>query len=178
MKKWIVILLIALTWIPQPAHAVTPVGTLGNIPYLQLGARYVPLTSSLFYLVAFVSTNGRYGTFRRTSEVTASVGYTPSAGKKFRIYGGWTSSGIAAINGGYMGYANTNVDTDSSGSPTSPIPFGGVNGLSNIISKPATNLQMVPTFAAPDWEIPNGKYGYLLLNTGTDYTVYLVGEEI
>jgi len=151
----------------------TPIGTLGNVPTLNIGGRIFTDTANLIYLVSRVTTANNC-VFR---QYDGTAGYTPSGATSFVAYSmRYYAADITPLTAtGYssIGYNDVDFGYDVATAPTTPIyPTGGSNGF--IFQGPATLGNVNTAFVDINFKFttPNGKYLFLFGNGASAGTRY------
>lgn len=124
------------------------------VPSFSLGGRTIPVGAELIILGAVNDATHRYSCLRRTN---TAAGYTPSGTKKFKAIAVITRAlATQSAGAGTLLYADDDLGIYQNTAPTNPVYCFG-SATPSCIYTSQTNQDYI----AIDWEIPNGKYGYV-----------------
>lgn len=150
------------------------IGTLGTIDQISVGGRVFTDVTTIIILNAYITTNGRFTTFRKNN---TSAGYQVTAAKTLSINAVKVNSDAAAGTslGCTLGYGDTDVGLNSAAAPTTPIyQFGAVGSpvLSGLQGSNTTNtMESATLFTIPATKFPVG------VADGTNIAVTVYGYE-
>lgn len=132
-----------------------PIGTVGNIPTLEVAGRVFTDLDNL--IILYGSTTNTNGASLRRANGTS--GYTPSGSNSFKILAlrQTATLGSTPTNGyGSLGYSDNDVAVNTATAATNPVYVAGA--LNNFpFSNPQTQAQ-VPSEHPLDFTVPNGKF--------------------